>query len=102
MWCEAKDIATKQLRRASLNHPHRGIAILNRKRKVAIHEGSPHTRELGFRDLARKHQGLGAPAQGAKERAHSDLPGARCGQRLGTQLCNPRGYVPKRLGLADR
>ena len=73
-----------------LDNAHRRVAVFHREREVAALEGAAHPRPFALGHTTGEHQGLGATADAAFERADGDLAGCR----------RRHGLVPD-LGLGD-
>ena len=77
---------TLQAGRSDLNLPDACIAVLDRRRKLPRLKRRPHTLPFAVRHASVKHEGFGAPADPAEQRADDDLICGRRRKRLRADL----------------
>jgi len=83
-----------QLRRTGLDLADHRIAVLDRERKRAPHEGRAHALILALRHAPGKYQPFGAAAQRAVQGMNADLVGSRNLHRFGPDFGLAGSDVP--------
>ena len=84
-----------------LDQPDVEIAVLHRRRELAVLERGAHRRVLAGRHPAAEHQRLGAPADPGVEGAHQHVVRAGRGERARRAARRPRGRAARTSGPTD-
>src|SRR5205807_7536123 len=95
---QGEDRAADQRVGPLFNPADGGVAVFDRKRKIAGHERGTHAFVFALGHTSGKHEPLGTAADRAVKRPHAQFAGLRWWERFLSDFGLSRAAIPERLG----